>query len=389
MYIGYICLDYRSDMKIRHIVIVVIFVLINVLVLATLNFKPKEDKPVSEDKVFVQNLQAIEVNTKTEIFNVQGFGTISSFNTVDVSSEVQGKLIQGRYDLKSGIRFKKGDLLYRVDDTEARYNLRSRVSGFIKTIATMLPDIKIDFPEEFDKWNDYIADIKLNEALPQLPAWKTNKEKIFLSTRNILTEYFTIKSSEEQLKKFQVSAPFSGMIKEVFVANHAVVNPGSRVMTIVQTGNFEIAVSIPAGQLDAIEIGSKCDVFTTGGELKGSGKVVRVSDVINRNTQSVTVYVKPTALEGQQFVEGEYLKVAIDETGEFTGSRIPQNALIDNMVYVYDATDSTLSKQEVAVLDKNQDGYFVSGLKNKQVVITQEVMNYNDSTKYGVLIKSK
>lgn len=375
-------------MKIRHIIIIAIFLFINIAVVASLNFGgPSLEEEEKEEKVFVQNLSAKKVENKTEIFNVQGFGTIASFNTVDLSSEVQGKLIGGKHAIKSGIKFRKGDLLYRIDDTEARYTLRSRKSSFLNILALMMPDIRVDFSEEYDKWEKYIASVKLNEALPLLPSWKTNKEKIFLSTRNVLTEYFSIKSAEEQLKKFIVRAPFSGMITEVFVSNHSVVNPGSRVMTIVQTGNFEIGVSVPAGQLSSIKIGSECSVFTTTGELKGSGSVVRISDVINRNTQAVTVFVKPVALEGKAFVEGEYLKVSIDEEGEFKGARIPQSALMDNEVYVYSSVDSTLSIKAVSVLDKNQDGIFVSGLSDKETVITQEVLNYIEGTKYGVLIK--
>lgn len=375
-------------MKIRHIVIVVIFLLINIAVLSSLNFGgPKGDEDEKEDKVFVQNLSASTVKNKKEIFNVQGFGTISSFNSVDISSEVQGKVIEGRHPLKAGMKFSKGDLLYRIDDTEARYTIRSRKSSFLNLLAQMMPDIRVDFSSEYDKWDNYIESVKLNEPLPLLPSWKTNKEKVFLSTRNILTEYFSIKSSEEQLKKFVVYAPFSGMMKEVFVANHAVVNPGSRVMTIIQTGNFEIAVSIPAGQLKSIKVGSNCNVSTTTGELKGSGKVTRISDIINRNTQAITVYVKPTAIEGMVFVEGEYLKVTIDEQSEFFGARIPLSALNEDKVYTYSKIDSTLSLKEVVVLDKNQDGVFVSGLNDEEIVITQEVLNYSDSTKYGVLIK--
>ncbi len=375
-------------MKLRHGIIIGIFLLINIAVLSSLNFGgSKEKEEEKEDLVFVQNLSAVTVENKKEIFNVQGYGSVSSFNTVDVSSEVQGKLIQGKHDLKSGVKFSKGDLLYRVDDTEARYTLRSRKSNFLNILAVMMPDIQVDFASEFGKWENYIASVKLNEPLPQLPSWKSNKEKIFLSTRNVLTEYFSIKSAEEQLKKFSVRAPFSGMIKDVYIANHAVVNPGSRVMTIVQTGNFEIAVSIPAGQLDVISIGSECEVQTTTGELKGQGKVVRISDVINRNTQAVTVYVRPTPLEGKSFVEGEYLKVAIDAQGEFNGARIPQSSLMDNKVFVYSHKDSTLSEKEIVVLDKNQEGVFVSGLAPKETVITQEVLNFTDSTKYGVLIK--
>ena len=375
-------------MKIRHIVIIAVFVLINIAVLATLNFgggpKVEED---NKEEVFIQDLKGMEIKNELAQFEVAAYGTISSFQSVDVSSEVQGKLILGSKDLKVGNSFRKGELMFRVNDTEARYNIRSRKSGFITLIAQMLPDIKSDFPAEFDKWNDYVASIKLNESLPILPAWGDTKEKIFISTRNILTEYFAIKSMEEQLQKFTYYAPFNGVITEAYISEHAVVNPGSRIIKYVANGDFELAASVPTSQMDELKVGTTAKIYTTTGEEKGIGKVVRISDVINKMTQSADVFIKPTAYEGKKFVEGEYVKVQINEQGEFNGVRVPRQAVNDNTVYVYNKIDSTLNPKQITVLDINEIGVFVSGLDDSEVIITQEVLNYTDSTKYSVVLR--
>lgn len=374
-------------MKLRHIIIIAVFVVINVLVVLSLRGGKESAPDKQTSEAFVQTLPALKIENAEEHFNVEGFGTVSSFNSVDISCEVQGKLIKGSRDLKPGVKFKKGELLFKVNDTEARYNIRSRKSGFINIIAQMLPDVKIDFQDEFDKWTDYMNAIKLNESLPVLPVWNSSKEKVFLSTRNVLTEYFAIKSLEAQLDKFSVRAPYNCMITEVFINDHAVVNPGTRVMTIIQIDNFEIPVSVPASSLSAIDVGTKTEIFSTSGELKGLGTVVRISEVINKNTQSVDVFVKPVAVEGQKFIEGEYVKVAINETGKYKGMRVPTNAVQDNQVLVYSMKDSTLSRKEVMVLNRNELGVFISGLSDNEILITKEVMGYTDSTKYDVLIK--
>jgi membrane fusion protein (multidrug efflux system) len=354
----------------------------------TLNFNGSEsDEDNEPEVVFVQTLKAQAVQNGTEHFKVESFGTVSSFQSVDISSEVQGKLIKGGKELKPGIKFRQGELIFRISDIEARLNVRSRKSGFINIIANMLPDIKVDFPFEFIKWNDYINDIKLNEPIPQLPSWKSPKEKIFISTRNVLTEYFAIKSLEEQLKKYNVRAPFNGVVTAAFVNAHSVINPGTRVLTLVATGDFELAVSIPVSQLDNLNVGTHANIYTTSGQLKGEGEVVRISEVINKNTQSVDVFIKPIAAEGEQFIEGEYIKVEIDKQGDYVGCRIPSSAINDNQVYVYSKSDSTLNPTTIEILNENDQGVFVRGLKNKEVIIIQEVSNYSDSSKYEVLLK--
>ena len=177
------------------------------------------------------------------------------------------------------------------------------------------------------------------------------------------------------------------MITDVFINDFSVVNPGSKVMRIVQTGNYEIAVSIPVSHIDEVKVGTKSHILTTEGKEKGSGTVVRVSDVINRNTQSIEVYVKPEAFEGERFIEGEYVQVLVNTTGEFGGVRIPANSIVDNQVYVYSTKDSTLALHPVVIMDENEKGTFVTGLEDNSIVITQDVLNFTDTTKYAVLIK--
>ncbi len=373
-------------MKTRHIIIILIFVLINVGVVMTLNFGGKEVEEKKETD-FIPTLSALSVENVEENFNIEGYGTISSFHSVDVSCEVQGKMIKGNKNLKPGVKFKKGELLFKVNDTEARYNLRARKSSYINIIANLLPDIKLDFNSEYDKWNDYINAIKLNESLPTLPKWNSTKEKIFLSTRNVLTEYFAIKSLEEQLQKYYVRAPFNGVITEVYISDFSIVNPGAKILKIVQTGNFEIPVSIPVSQLNSVEVGSMVNVYSTSGKLKGSGSVIRISEVINKNTQSVDVYVRPQALEGVKFIEGEYVKVEVIQKNENKGIRIPANAVKGGEVKIYSKGDSTLTTKKVNVLNENERGIFVEGLQDNDILITQEVLNFTDTSKYQVVIK--
>lgn len=374
-------------MKLRHIIIIAIFVIINLLVVGTLNFAGTSKAEELEKKpTFYPTLNATSVINTEENFKIIGFGTVSSFNDMDVACEVQGKLIQGKQNLKPGIKFRKGELLFSINDSEARYNLRARKSGFINVIANILPDLKIDFPSEFDKWENYVGSIKLNATLPQLPIWSSNKEKIFISTRNVLTEYFAIKSLEEQLRKFNVYAPFSGVVTDVYATNHSVVNPGTKIMRLVEIGNFEIPVSIPTNQSKGIGIGTDVTIYTTSGELKGSGVVVRISEVINKSTQSIDVYVRPKSIEGQEFTEGEYIQVELNQAETHKGVRLPKNALHGNYVYTYSKVDSSLTKQAVQVLNTNESGTFVQGLKNNVIVVTQEVLNNTDSSKFQVLI---
>src|SRR5690606_3269657 len=138
----YVLLDCISrNMKLRHYVIIGIFILVNVLIIRTLNFGGKDKKPDETKKVFVPILKAKQVENSEEKFSVTGYGTISSFHRVDIACEVQGKMIKGAKELKPGVKFRKGELIFKVSDTEAQYNLRAKISGFMNIIAQLLPDM--------------------------------------------------------------------------------------------------------------------------------------------------------------------------------------------------------------------------------------------------------
>lgn len=364
-----------------------LFVIVNLIVLFTLNFNPGAIDEKRADVDFIQTLEASVVENKNTVFQINGYGTVTAYNAVDLACEVQGKLIGGKHRLKPGVKFRKGELLFQVDRTEAEYNLRSRKSGFINILANLLPDLKVDFPSEYSKWEDYIGKLKLNESLPELPAWKTNKEKIFLSTRNVLTEFFAIKSMETQMRKYSVYAPFNGMITDLYVTEQSVVNPGTRVIRIAETGNFEIPVSIAANEAEGISIGTEVTLFTTSGLERGAGVVSRKAEMINKTTQSIDVFIQPEKANGEPFVEGEYLKVAIDKQQTHKGVMLPYKAITDNHVYLYSKKDSTLSRQAIEILHSAEDGIFVGGIPDQSIVIRQSVLNYTDSTKYAVLMR--
>jgi len=374
-------------MKLRHILIIAFFLLVNILIIMALKKGFSKPIEVKIDKVFLPNLSATRVENIEKEFKAMGYGNVSSFNTVNLISEVQGKLSQGKVDLKTGVKFRKGDLLYQVYDVEARYALRARKSGFINLIANILPDIKSDYSNEFNKWSTYIESIKLNKNLPELPTWTSDKEKVFLASKLVLSEYFTIKGQEEQLKKYSVLAPFSGTITEVFISNFSVVNPGSKVIKIAQNSNFEISISIPTHQIESIKIGSKATILTTSNTTKGYGKVVRISDVLNQNTQSINVFVKASPIENEKFIDGEYVKVDLNIEGKNKGITIPSLAIKNNSVFVYSSKDSLIHQKQISVLNEDVEGSFISGLTDGEVIITQEVLNHIDSTKYNVIIK--
>lgn len=376
-----------DTMKFRHIVIIAIFIAVNAVIIRALfgeNDAPIEDKKPSS---FILNLKGKVFQPVSEKFETSGYGSVASFNTIDVISEVQGKISWGKTVLKPGTKVNKGNLLYAINNRELRFALRARKSSFINLIANALPDVKVDFDSEYDKWTNYLASIQLNDNLPTLPSWKSDKEKVFISSRQILTEYFSIKSQEEQLNKYSFNAPYSGMIKEVYVSEYSIVNPGSRLFTLIENNNFEIPVSFPINQKEKLTTGTVVRITHSDETPIGEGKIARISEVVDPNTQSITAYIQPEKTIHAVLTDGQYVKIYVPQKEVVNGMRVPYTTVNNNTVFIYNQKDSTLAQKSVTTVHENEEGIFISGLNEGEIVINQEVLNYTDTTKYSTTLK--
>jgi hypothetical protein len=147
--------------------------------------------------------------------SVVSYGRVETAQSLDLLSEVGGRMSEGSIRLKEGERFQKGTLLFYIDDEEAVLNLKSQKSNFLRDLAGILPDFKVDFNDNFDTWQQYFNSLNIDKKFASLPKTKSEKEKTFLATKGIYSSYYSIKSAEVRLSKHRYYAPFSGSITEV------------------------------------------------------------------------------------------------------------------------------------------------------------------------------
>ena len=175
---------------------------------------------------FLPQAPYIVVKNDSSFNKINGLGRASAASMVTLSSEVQGKIVANGI-LKKGSNFKKGDRIVSINNTDAMLGLKARKSGYLTLITNLLPDIKIDHNSNFQAWEQFYLDIDISKPLPQLPETKSMKEKNFIVSRNVITEYIAILADEERLKKYQIYAPFEGSVLETFTDQGAVLNPVS------------------------------------------------------------------------------------------------------------------------------------------------------------------
>ncbi len=357
---------------------VIIWVL--VLVFGGQQLKPKtnNDNAPKIQKVRVSKISPAEIQTI-----IRGEGRVSSNTIIKISSEVQGKIISG--NLKKGTQVSAGQILFKIDAQEYILSIKARKSAFMTQIASILPDVQLDYSSSFSKWNDYYASIDPDKALPEIPSFSTTKEKTFIASKGILTEYYTIRGMEERLTKYIHYAPFSGTITNSYADVGMIVNPGSPLVDLIKQGVLEIEVPLSKEESKTIKVGQTAQLVNKSTGEKYTGRVNRMGKFINPNTQSIPVYVTVNNSEG--LLNGMYLEASFDAFKHPDAIKLPLDVIKNSTIHLL--TDSLAIPKQVNILSSDNTHAIVSGVSNDDVIIMETYTNVSDSIKVSpVFIKN-
>lgn len=367
---------------ISAVAVLLIFVIGFALMGAFASMKPEQEKKARVERPVYAKVQ--EVNYTNIASEISHSGRVSSQHVVNVSSEVSGKILQGNVLLRKGENFKKGDLLFKINSEEMYWNVQAQKSRFLNSLANILPDIKIDYPERYDEWLNFFSSIKLDEKVPNLPKIESEKEKIFLASKNILNDYFAIKANETRLDKYFIYAPFTGSILNINAEPGAVANPGAVLASIIRTDKLELEVPLSAEQASWVKEGDKVKISSDELHSSYTGTIKRKAGFVDANTQSVSVFISLDDLNGHKIYQGQYMKVHLTTQADENVMEIPRAAVF-NSNQVYTVKNGLLKKEEINIHKFLPESVIFSGLAQGDSIIVNTLVNAQEEDKVIVI----
>jgi len=334
--------------------------------------------------IIMRSVLAEKVHYGKILSPVFGTGRVVTTEDVVVSSEVRGRILEGSIPFKKGQQFNKGDVLIKIFNGNAVLDLKSRKSAFLQRIAGILPDLKVDYPDSYTNWADFFKAIDLDKKLPEMPSVSSEQEKIFLASRNILSEYYSIKSDEITLEKHTIFAPFTGTFTEVFMEVGAIANTGGTLAKIARTDKLELEVPIEISDAQWIERGDIASVSNEDESMSWEGKVVRKSDFVAQNTQSMSIFIRLTPTIDKPIFIGQYLKGVFNGKEIENAMEISRNAVFNrNEVFVVE--DGKLSKREITIHKINEKTLIFSGIEESTELVVEPLINAVENTAVKVI----
>jgi len=300
---------------------------------------------------------------------IEASGQLNAKNTLDLYSEVTGVLRPSGKEFRTGTIYRKGEVMIRVDDTEVKANLLSQRSEFMNLITSILPDINIEFPQEFDKWKNYLSSFEIEEGIKTLPATATDKEKYFISGKRIFTQYYAIKNLEARYAKYVLRAPFNGIVTQANINPGGLVRSGQKIGVFSNMDLFELEISVKAKEAGHLRIGNLVEIFSHEHNKLSEGKIVRINEAIDLNTQTVAVFIHTS---GKELRAGMYLDVEV-QTHPIENSSLISRNILHNNTFVYLVEDSALVEFKIHAVKFNNKTVLVDNLSDGSKLVSRSL----------------
>ena len=316
---------------------------------------------------------------------IVAYGRLASSQPVILYSEVDGTLQLGDLTFRPGQSFKKGNLLLKIDTRQITLDINTAKSDLLNALASVLPEIKLDFPEKFPVWQDYFNNCRFDKKIPELPAAANQKIKLYLSRFNVYKIFFTIRDLEILYEKHFFYAPFKGSIVSADLRVGSNARTGTRLGEIINLEDLEAEMPVPADDIRWIDRNKPVNL--TSSEIEGTwtGTIRRIGKTIDTRTQTVQIYIEVDQSGDENLYDGVFLKAHIHGLNIPNAFVVPREALYEEQ-FVYLLEDEKLSYRPVQVARRQPDYVIVNGGLNDGDLLVVEMLQGVTS---GVLAQPK
>ncbi|MGJ8716116.1 MULTISPECIES: efflux RND transporter periplasmic adaptor subunit [Maribacter] len=344
------------------LLIVVSFFLAGYIVDSKKTFKPKSEKIVKT--VFTE-----VVENGTVPIVVSANGNLTAKQRVELYAEVQGVFKKGSKLFKEGQAFRQGETIISIDADEYAASVQSAKSNLFNQLTAVMPDLRLDYPDIYSKWQDYLSNFDMSKSTPALPELTTEKEKFFISGRGILTSYYNVKNLEQRLSKYRISAPFSGVLTETLVTEGTLVRSGQKLGEFINTEVYELEVAISKRYTDLLKVGESVELTNLDDNSTYKGKVTRINGSIDQATQTVNAYIE---VEDKNLREGMYLEADLDAKKEENAIEVDRGLLLEgNKIFI--VRDSILDVIDVEPVYFSDKRVVLKNVPNGVTIVSKPI----------------
>lgn len=315
-------------------------------------------------------ISTLEVKEAKFLHYLELQGDVQTKQNVLVYPQMAGTIIS--ISVTEGDKVSKGQVIARIDD--------GGMGNQLAQLKTQLALAKTTYERQKNLWDQEVGtEIQYLQAKANYEAQKE-----------------AVNQLQSTLDKYNVRAPFSGIVDKVFKETGTVVapGPGSEIARVVNLSNMYVEVPVPETYIDNIKVGKRVNVYfpVLGDTI--TTKVRQTANFIDPANRTFNVEVA-VANQNGRIKPNLTAKVQINDYTSENAILIPQSIISENAEgeqYVYLATQvdqnnvATASKKIIKTGKSQGDNIEVlSGIQAGQQVITEGARSVRDGQKIKIL----
>ena len=350
----------------------IISIVLGVLLLAGAVFLAKylidnKKKPKPTFDKIVKTVFVEEVENKEIPIIITTSGNLTAKHKIELYAEVQGVLKPSSKEFKAGTSYSKGESIIKINSDEFYANLQSQKSNFYNSLTSIMPDIRLDYPDEYQNWQTYLNSFDINKTTPDLPTLNSDKEKFFISGRGINSAYYNVKNLEVKLGKYNLRAPYDGILTEALVTPGTLVRVGQKLGEFIDPSVYEMEVSVNAEFAELLKKGNMVKLHNLEKTKEYTGKVIRINGKVDATSQTIKAYIQ---VAHPDLREGTYLEANLSARSEKEAIEVSRKLLIDNK-QMFVVRDSILDLIDVNPVYFSAESAVIKGVENGTLILSK------------------
>ncbi len=324
------------------------------------SIKKLEARLASEGKQEDLKLKSVvvtELSTNGFKHFVEVQGKVDAEENVNVSAKMAGEVT--KIYVKPGTQVHEGQLIAETDN---------------KVMAQGIQELKsqLEFATNLYEKQKHLWDQKIGSEVQFLSA-KNNKEAL---EKKLIT-------LNEQSDMSKLKAPISGTVDAVDIKVGQMIMPGMPAIRIINLGKLKVKAEVAESYASKIKIGKDVTIYFPDLQKEIPGKVSYSAKVINNVSRAFSVEVELSNTSDYQANMIAILKI-VDYQNDSAISipiNIVQTTEAGQFVYVAEKKGENFIAKKVPVKTGNiynGKAEIISGLKNKDFLITTGFQNLND-----------